>query len=262
MKSIVGSENLEQDKDFELSKALLKYTTNDNSVTKLQMSSATSPIKENLRPEQVNEMSNGNNKEGSKASSNSTSPRKRTGMKSRFSWRKDLEIQEHTNGTTTTAMTTTTNLPIPTITLSTAANNSWNDNTVLVDASSQSSEPCGSPPRFNNLTDVTTISDNFDILNCGTLHPCILPISEAKNSLPYVTPHIVAQLLNGDFGYKKYCIIDCRYEYEYQGGHIRNALNIKTPHELEVKYLKTPSADPNQILIFHCEFSSYRGPNL
>jgi rhodanese-related sulfurtransferase len=65
-----------------------------------------------------------------------------------------------------------------------------------------------------------------------------------------------------EYSHINFTIIDCRYEFEFNGGHIRGAHNIKTPQELENKYLRTPDYRPNDVLIFHCEFSSYRGPNL
>ena len=59
-----------------------------------------------------------------------------------------------------------------------------------------------------------------------------------------------------------------RYPYEYEGGHIKGAENIYTQQQIlsllpETKQ-KPPAQDENnrQILIFHCEFSSERAPNL
>ena len=62
-----------------------------------------------------------------------------------------------------------------------------------------------------------------------------------------------------------YLIIDCRFDYEYNGGHIKNALNFSSPEHMEsffftdayriAKLMKT-------IVIFHCEFSQHRGPKM
>lgn len=72
----------------------------------------------------------------------------------------------------------------------------------------------------------------------------------------------VKQLLQGDFSevISNYQIIDCRYPYEFEGGHIRGATNIYTEEGIK-ELVDTPVATPT-VLIFHCEFSSERGPKL
>lgn len=124
-------------------------------------------------------------------------------------------------------------------------------------------EPLGSPPHTSNFE----FSDNSDV-NTGSRIPeetsLLLPIVESKQSIPYVSADTVSKLLSGDKDYLhiNYTIVDCRYEFEFNGGHIKGAQNIKTPQELENRYLKTPVYKPTDVFIFHCEFSSYRGPNL
>ncbi len=66
-------------------------------------------------------------------------------------------------------------------------------------------------------------------------------------------------------GVNRFLVIDCRFEYEFVGGHIRDAINVKTPEDLEEIFISSPPTSTNGedlILIFHCEFSSVRGPNL
>lgn len=63
-----------------------------------------------------------------------------------------------------------------------------------------------------------------------------------------------------------------RYPYEYEGGHIRGAINIFTKEQLLQNYIgnklgkKSSKTDiicgKRNVLIFHCEFSSERGPSL
>nr|DBA29540.1 TPA: hypothetical protein GDO54_009762 [Pyxicephalus adspersus] len=61
-------------------------------------------------------------------------------------------------------------------------------------------------------------------------------------------------------------IVDCRYPYEFEGGHIKGAVNLPLEHDVEEFLLKTPiipsSDDKRVIIIFHCEFSSERGPRM
>jgi len=60
-------------------------------------------------------------------------------------------------------------------------------------------------------------------------------------------------------------IIDCRYPYEFNGGHIQGAENIYT-REMVLDLLRhhKPSnlKGKRDILVFHCEFSSERGPTM
>lgn len=77
----------------------------------------------------------------------------------------------------------------------------------------------------------------------------------------------LVKLIDGDFSDSigSFTIVDCRYPYEYNGGHIVNSLNIHNGSEL-IKLLldKRPQAGHSNrhIIIFHCEFSSERGPRL
>ncbi|XP_032332731.1 M-phase inducer phosphatase 3 isoform X4 [Camelus ferus] len=78
----------------------------------------------------------------------------------------------------------------------------------------------------------------------------------------------VAALLSGKFQglIEKFYVIDCRYPYEYLGGHIQGAINLYSQEELYKFFLKKPIVPlDNQkriIIVFHCEFSSERGPRM
>lgn len=81
-------------------------------------------------------------------------------------------------------------------------------------------------------------------------------------------------LLKGKFDHKiaSYHVIDCRFDYEYEGGHIKGAVNINTTNEIEEFLLGEKALKPSPscsgdnakktILIFHCEFSAKRAPTL
>lgn len=72
----------------------------------------------------------------------------------------------------------------------------------------------------------------------------------------------VRRLLRGEFdnAVSAYKIVDCRYPYEFEGGHIRGATNIHTEEGIQ-ELINHPVAEPT-VLIFHCEFSSERGPKM
>ena len=102
--------------------------------------------------------------------------------------------------------------------------------------------------------------DSTDDLIGDFNRPHSLPTVTGKHQdLKSITADTLAELLTGiqlpDIDYK---IIDCRYPYEHVGGHIEGALNLHTQALLQ-EFLEQ-SAIGNTILIFHCEFSSERGP--
>jgi len=110
--------------------------------------------------------------------------------------------------------------------------------------------------------------------------------------LPIISCQATAQLI-AESHYSDFLIIDCRYDYEFRGGHINEALNILSPEILEQifftnkhllynpEYIQDLKKDlegtlakaeaykdaPAESLkkrlpkiIFHCEFSQKRGP--
>ncbi|XP_013383189.1 M-phase inducer phosphatase [Lingula anatina] len=96
-----------------------------------------------------------------------------------------------------------------------------------------------------------------------------LPLIRGKHQdLKAITPNTLEKLINGEYDQvvEEYTIIDCRYPYEYEGGHIKNAKNIYTKEGIMKEFLETPPKEKNSskrtVLIFHCEFSSERAPNL
>ena len=94
----------------------------------------------------------------------------------------------------------------------------------------------------------------------------LLPSIDSSNGcgLKTVSCETVNRLLNGDFDatVKKYIIVDCRFEYEYNGGHIVNAINIVRPEHAVEKFFKAHIYDTNTCILFHCEFSSHRAPKM
>ncbi|XP_072510252.1 M-phase inducer phosphatase 1 isoform X3 [Notamacropus eugenii] len=92
-------------------------------------------------------------------------------------------------------------------------------------------------------------------------------VSGKHEDLKYISPEIMASVLNGKFAnlIKEFVIIDCRYPYEYEGGHIKGAVNLHMEEEVEAFLLKKPirpTDDKRVIVVFHCEFSSERGPRM
>lgn len=75
-------------------------------------------------------------------------------------------------------------------------------------------------------------------------------------------------VLRGDFSsdVEACTVVDCRYPYEYAGGHIAGAKNVYTKEaildELFKSNQKAENKNKRHIVVFHCEFSSERGPLL
>ncbi|XP_061599803.1 M-phase inducer phosphatase 2 [Cololabis saira] len=99
--------------------------------------------------------------------------------------------------------------------------------------------------------------------------PFVLPTVEGKHQdLKYITPDMMVAALNGQFEHlvEQVIVIDCRYPYEFEGGHIKGALNLHQENQVEDFLLKTPivpsHAEKRVVIVFHCEFSSERGPRM
>ena len=82
----------------------------------------------------------------------------------------------------------------------------------------------------------------------------------------YITPDTLCSLMTGDFKHavSGFHIIDCRFDYEYDGGHIRNAINVSEPHDIVSRFFRQVPAEKalRTCLIFHCEFSQNRAPKM
>jgi M-phase inducer tyrosine phosphatase len=121
------------------------------------------------------------------------------------------------------------------------------------DVMTQQDEQDGYTP--SNLQSVMDIDDTPSLQL-----PNFTPPNE-PDSLPRITDSTLISVLNGDFDhvYDKKVIIDCRFEYEYDGGHIDGARNFCEKEQLaEELFHKNPNS--KTLLIFHCEYSAHRAP--
>nr|XP_039258732.1 LOW QUALITY PROTEIN: M-phase inducer phosphatase 3-like [Styela clava] len=106
---------------------------------------------------------------------------------------------------------------------------------------------------------------------------CSLPtVTGRKQDLKYITSKTLVDVLKEKHNVGMVEVVDCRYTYEYEGGHVNGAVNVWTEEQLIERYFncakpmwatskqqqaQAGTAKPH-ILIFHCEFSSERGPKL
>lgn len=99
-------------------------------------------------------------------------------------------------------------------------------------------------PRDNHWTE----------FNNGEIHTLPVIGQGRSDAIKRVSAETVVALLTGKIK-RDFKIVDARYKYEYQGGHIINAVSI--PDGDINGLLKDP-----KLIIFHCEYSSIRGPSL
>ncbi|XP_011737490.1 M-phase inducer phosphatase 1 isoform X4 [Macaca nemestrina] len=128
----------------------------------------------------------------------------------------------------------------------------------------QSLSPASSPKgTIENILD----NDPRDLIGDFSKGYLFHTVAGKHQDLKYISPEIMASVLNGKFAnlIKEFVIIDCRYPYEYEGGHIKGAVNLHMEEEVEDFLLKkpiVPTDGKRVIVVFHCEFSSERGPRM
>lgn len=84
---------------------------------------------------------------------------------------------------------------------------------------------------------------------------------DQPNSLPRINQDTLLDVMDGKYSqmFDEAVIIDCRFEYEYEGGHIATAVNYNDKDKLADKLFKLSSTS-RTLLIFHCEYSAHRAP--
>ncbi|XP_015475733.1 M-phase inducer phosphatase 1 isoform X2 [Parus major] len=110
-------------------------------------------------------------------------------------------------------------------------------------------------------------SDQRDLIGDFSKSYLFATVDGKHQDLKYIDSEMMVSVLTGKFEsfIKQFVIIDCRYPYEYEGGHIKGAINLHMEEEVENFLLKKPiqpSENKRVIVVFHCEFSSERGPRM
>ncbi|KAF9218258.1 hypothetical protein BS17DRAFT_721918 [Gyrodon lividus] len=101
----------------------------------------------------------------------------------------------------------------------------------------------------------------------------ILPCHRVReDGLMRIVPKTLDALLDGAYDDRiaEFHVIDCRFDYEYIGGHIPGAVNINTASGVEEFFLGVSKPRPctsgdslkKTVLVFHCEFSAKRAPTI
>ncbi|XP_064601035.1 M-phase inducer phosphatase 1-B-like [Liolophura sinensis] len=129
------------------------------------------------------------------------------------------------------------------------------------------------PSNFQSEDQIKTaldrVSENPDLISDGSVAYCLPTVPGKHQDLMSITPETLARLQNHEFDdlVEEFLIVDCRYPYEFQGGHIKGAVNYYTKDSIVENLISKPvitrsSGTKRSILIFHSEFSSQRGPQM
>lgn len=83
---------------------------------------------------------------------------------------------------------------------------------------------------------------------------------DQADTLPRIGKDVLLDVMDGKYNdcFDKVMVIDCRFEYEYEGGHINGALNYNDKEYLAAELFADPG--PRTALILHCEYSVHRAP--
>ncbi|KAI1117952.1 rhodanese-like domain-containing protein [Nemania sp. NC0429] len=96
----------------------------------------------------------------------------------------------------------------------------------------------------------------------GPILPHFFPDGE-NDGIPRISRDTFLEFLDGKYNesFDQKIIVDCRFEYEYEGGHIDGAVNYNDKELLARHLFETPM-EGKTILIFHCEYSVHRAPRM
>ncbi|MFH4983904.1 hypothetical protein AB6A40_010613 [Gnathostoma spinigerum] len=112
-------------------------------------------------------------------------------------------------------------------------------------------------PRDDQLPKVWHVEYSLDVVSKPFVD------SVAFKSISGSTLSELISTMNNDEFQKKYMLVDCRYPYEYSGGHIKNAINLFDPTLVpDMFYPEKFDATNARIPIFYCEYSQKRGPSM
>ncbi|KAK4545152.1 hypothetical protein LTR36_003703 [Oleoguttula mirabilis] len=85
--------------------------------------------------------------------------------------------------------------------------------------------------------------------------------TDEPDGLPRISKETMIDVLEHKYSahYHHIRVIDCRFEYEYNGGHIQNAVNFNDKQQLTNELFDNADSSTT-LLILHCEYSVHRAP--
>ncbi|TFK54845.1 hypothetical protein OE88DRAFT_1623246 [Heliocybe sulcata] len=137
----------------------------------------------------------------------------------------------------------------------------------------KAASPAAAPSNLQESPSARFLTAGMPGFGDNEAHGKILPCHRVReDGLMRITPRTYNELADGHYDHRvqEFFVIDCRFDYEYHGGHIAGAINLNTTAAVEEMLLgplinkpaPSVSGDPckKTILIFHCEFSAKRAP--
>jgi rhodanese-related sulfurtransferase len=136
------------------------------------------------------------------------------------------------------------------------------------------------PPRVSELLPATMPPDaeSRELLEVGPdirgdrFARCILPTTgqyhQFNDTIRQASPATIHKLIHGGFADRvdQHLVMDCRFPFEYDGGHIAGAINFwsaeKAIHKLFIEPELRLGNDGRTVIILYCEFSSHRAPTM
>jgi M-phase inducer tyrosine phosphatase len=84
---------------------------------------------------------------------------------------------------------------------------------------------------------------------------------DSGDTIPRISRETLIDVLDGKYSqvFDNSLIIDCRFEYEYEGGHIDGAINYNDKELLATHLFDNPMSG-RTLIVFHCEYSAHRAP--
>ena len=126
---------------------------------------------------------------------------------------------------------------------------------------SKSDDVITEAPSTDDIITAVERLESRDLIADGSRDYTLPTISGKHSDLKSISADTMAEVLNGVYSDRlhKVTIVDCRYPYEFEGGHIRGAVNMYTRDAVNTLLETQTTSGKRHVLIFHCEFSSERG---
>lgn len=136
-------------------------------------------------------------------------------------------------------------------------------NTTVEDAESPT-QPIKAIRRIHSLCQTTREKQLYNLMEDNSHLPrtSIRTFKVDNDLLPRIDADQMLRIVAGADAreFDHILVVDCRFGYEYAGGHIAGAINILLQRDLEKLLLQPPKGRP--LVVFHCEFSIFRGPTM
>ncbi|KAH7170993.1 hypothetical protein EDB81DRAFT_186830 [Dactylonectria macrodidyma] len=118
--------------------------------------------------------------------------------------------------------------------------------------------------KTKSESEETTCSALQSVMDVEETQEPVLPhflTDDPTDTIPRITKETLVDVLDGKYyeHFDQKMVIDCRFEYEYDGGHIDGAVNYNDKDLLTSQLFQTPMSG-RTLVIFHCEYSAHRAP--